>query len=211
MSGSNPNASSTPVLRMYGASPVVLILALSAAAFSNIGLLLIFVKMFIKARDSAVELCTRSISLSGWRIFENIDNWRVVGVTKTTYSSAWTRKQRRIGLIATLTFGRKMVFEKGGVSPENKTVGNRKQLKAEIHISTGNERKVRSVPGLCVSRRSLSLLQRHRELDSSRSATHKLDGKHCNHLQNGHKIRRCVDQVEHLPSKPGLQNSACSE
>jgi len=195
---------------MYEASSLVSILALSAAAFNNIGLLLIFVKMFIKARDSAVELCTRSISLSGRRIFENIDNWRAVGVTKTTYSSAWTRKQLRIGLIAPLTFGRKMVFEKGGVSPENKTVGNRKQLKAEIYISTGNERRVPSVPGLCVSGRSRSLLQRRLELDSSRLATHKLDGKHCNHLQNGYKIR-CVDQVEHQPSKPGLQNSACSE
>jgi hypothetical protein len=174
---------------MYEASSLVLILASSAAAFNNIGLLLIFVKMFIRARDSAVEPCTRSISLSGRRIFENIDSWRAVGVTKTTYSSAWTRKQRRIGLIATLTFGRKMVFEKGGVSPENKTVGNRKQLKAKFHISIGNERRVRSVPGLCASRRSRSLLQRHLELDSSRLATHKLDGKHCNHLQNGYKFR----------------------
>ena len=69
------------------ASPFVLVLALSAVALSRIGLLLIFVRVLIKARDSAVELCMRLSSLSAFRMVENMDNCNAVGVTKTTYSS----------------------------------------------------------------------------------------------------------------------------
>ena len=68
-------------------SPSGLAFALSAVALSRIGLLLIFVRVLIKARDSAVELCIRLSSLSALRIVEKMDNCKAVGVTKTTYSS----------------------------------------------------------------------------------------------------------------------------
>jgi hypothetical protein len=65
-----------------------LFFALSDAAFNKIGVLLIFVSMPIKAKDSAVELrASSSSSRSGLSILEKMESCTGVGVMKTTYST----------------------------------------------------------------------------------------------------------------------------
>lgn len=87
-SGSNFTASSTIVVLSALSCPLLIFaFALSATALRRIGLLHIFVRILIRARDSAVECWMISSRRSGFRILENIDNCNAVGVMKTTYSS----------------------------------------------------------------------------------------------------------------------------
>lgn len=62
--------------------------SLPATAFNRMGLLLIFVRVIINARDSAVELDSKkSSTLFGSRTLAKIESCNAVGVINTTYSS----------------------------------------------------------------------------------------------------------------------------
>lgn len=90
LSGSKPKASLTTAFWIDRTLSPFLALALSDAALRRIGLLLIFVKIFIRASESAVELWIKSSSFLGLRIVWNICICKVVGRTKTTYSAVMT-------------------------------------------------------------------------------------------------------------------------
>jgi len=82
-------STTTDVLTLLSSPRPIFAFALSesATALRRIGLLLILVRMFINASDSAVESSMILSKRSGLRILENIDSCSGVGVTKTTYSS----------------------------------------------------------------------------------------------------------------------------